>query len=147
MGLRIQEKQPRKEDRYISNNQRMTNQEADISMKKALTAMRGISEDEPENEEIENQSLLAIKQEDKYEFLALVAVTEEADKEITFQAQDTIHALMAGLDSEEEEEDQNSQVSSTFSKENLEIYTKRELKSLLETVIRYISQAAMKKNY
>ena len=28
-----------KEDRYIPNNRRMTNQEADISMKKALAAM------------------------------------------------------------------------------------------------------------
>ena len=49
----------------------MTNQEADISMKKALAAMGGISEDESENEEIENQSLLAIKQEDKYDFLEI----------------------------------------------------------------------------
>ena len=98
--------------------------------------MGGISEDESENEEIENQSLLAIKQEDNYDFLALVAVTEEADKESTWQAQDTIHALMAGSDSEEEEEDQNNHVSSTLSKENLEIYTKRELKLLLETVIK-----------
>ena len=65
-----------------------------------------------------------------------MAVTEQANKEITCQAQDTIHALMASLDSEEEEEDQNSQVSSIFSKQNLEIYTKRELKSLLQTVIK-----------
>ena len=114
----------------------MTNQEADISMKKALAAMGGISEDESENEEIENQSLLAIKQEDKYDFLELVAVTEEADKESTCQAQDTIHALMTGSDSELKEEDQNSQVSSTFNKENGEIYTKRELKSLLERIIK-----------
>ena len=110
MGLRIQEKNPEKakEDRYIPNNRRMTNQEADISMKKALAAMGGIFEDEYENEEIENHSILAIKQEDNYGFLALVAVTEEAEKERTCQAQDTIHALMAGLDSEQEEEDQNS---------------------------------------
>ena len=109
--------------------------------------MGGISEDESENEEIENQSLLAIKQEDNYDFLALVAVTEEEDKESTCQAQDTIHALMAGSDSkEEEEEDQNSQVSSIFSKENLEIYTKRELKSLWETVFKAYNQPAMKKN-
>ena len=72
-----------KEHRYIFNNRRMTNQEADISMKKALAAMGGISEDESENEEIENQSLLAIKQEDKFDFLALVVVTEEANKEST----------------------------------------------------------------
>ena len=114
----------------------MKNQKADISMKKALAAMGSISEDESENEEIENKSLLAIKQEDNYDFLTLVAITEEADKESTCQAQDTIHALMAGLDSEEEEEDQNSQVRSTFTKENWEIYTKRDLKSLLETVIK-----------
>ena len=124
----------------------MTNQEADISMKKAFAAMGGIFEDESENEEIENQSLLAIKQEDKYDFLELVAVIEEADKESTCQAQDTIHAIMAGSDSKEEEEDQNSQVSSIFSKENLEIYTKRELKSLLKTVIKAYNQPAMKKN-
>ena len=113
----------------------MTNQETNISMKKALAAMGDIFEDESENEEIKNQSLLAIKQEENYDFLALVAVTEEADKESTCQAQDTIHALVAGSDSEEEEEDQNSQVSSIFSKENF-VYTKRELKSLLETVIK-----------
>ena len=63
MGLRIHEKNPEKakEDRYIPNNHRMTNQEADISMKKALAAMGGIFEDESENEEIKNQSLLAVK--------------------------------------------------------------------------------------
>ena len=43
---------------------------------------------------------------------------------------------MTGSDSEQEEEDQNSQVRSTFTKENWEIYTKRDLKSLLETVIK-----------
>nr|XP_010317985.1 uncharacterized protein LOC104646366 [Solanum lycopersicum] len=80
-----------KEDRYIPNNLRRTNQEADISMKKVLAAIGGISEEESENEEIKNQSLLAIKQEDKYYFFVLVAVTEEANKE------------------EQEEEDQNSQ--------------------------------------
>ena len=43
---------------------------------------------------------------------------------------------MTGSDSEQKEEDQNSQVSSTFTKENWEIYTKRELKSLLERIIK-----------
>ncbi|KAH0682992.1 hypothetical protein KY290_021584 [Solanum tuberosum] len=55
----------------------MTNQEANLSMKKAFAVMGGISEDE----QTENQSLLAIEQTDKYDFLALLAIAEPEDKE------------------------------------------------------------------
>ncbi|XP_049399948.1 uncharacterized protein LOC125864044 [Solanum stenotomum] len=113
----------------------MTNQEADHSMTKAFAAMGGMSEDESEDEETENQSLLAIEQIDKYHFLALVAITEPEDKENNCQIQETIQALMVGLDSEEEEEDKKDQVSLHYIKENLDSYSKRKLESLLHTLI------------
>ncbi|KAG5586799.1 hypothetical protein H5410_047233 [Solanum commersonii] len=50
-------------------------------MKKAFTAIGGMSEDESEDEESENQSLLAIEQTKKYYFLALVAIIELGEKE------------------------------------------------------------------
>ncbi|KAH0672731.1 hypothetical protein KY290_024960 [Solanum tuberosum] len=65
----------------------MTNQEADISMKKTFATMGGMSEDESEDKEVENQSLLAIEQTDKYDFLALVAITEPGEKENSCQTQ------------------------------------------------------------
>lgn len=49
----------------------MTNQKADLSMKKAYAAIGGMSKDESEDEKAENQSLFAIEQSDKYDFLAL----------------------------------------------------------------------------
>ncbi|XP_049353897.1 uncharacterized protein LOC125818445 [Solanum verrucosum] len=113
----------------------MTNQEADHSMKKAFAAMGGMSENESEDEETENQSLLAIEQTDKYHFLALVAITKPEDKENNCQIQETIQALMVGLDSEEEEEDKKDQVSLHYIKENLDSYSKRKLESLLHTLI------------
>ncbi|KAG5581788.1 hypothetical protein H5410_052415 [Solanum commersonii] len=99
--------------KYIPTNRRMTNQEADHSMKEAFAAMGGMSGDESEDEETENQSLLAIEQTDKYHFLALVDITEPEDKENNCQIQETIQALMVGLDSkeEEEEEDKKDQIS------------------------------------
>ncbi|KAG5586599.1 hypothetical protein H5410_047033 [Solanum commersonii] len=70
-----------KGDRDIPTNRRMTNQKADLSMKKAFDAMGGMSEDE----KVENQSLLAIEQTDKYDFLGLVAITELGEKENSCQ--------------------------------------------------------------
>ncbi|KAG5580150.1 hypothetical protein H5410_050777 [Solanum commersonii] len=51
-----------KSDKSIPTNRRMTNQEVDILMKKEFTTMGNSSEEESEDEEIENQSLLAIEQ-------------------------------------------------------------------------------------
>ncbi|KAH0685494.1 hypothetical protein KY290_016972 [Solanum tuberosum] len=68
----------------------MTNQESDLSMKKAFAAMGGMSEEESEDEESKNQSLLAIEQTDKYDFLALVAITERDERESNCQTQETI---------------------------------------------------------
>ncbi|KAK6784555.1 hypothetical protein RDI58_018010 [Solanum bulbocastanum] len=115
----------------------MTNQEADLSMNKAFVAIGGMSKDESKDEEAENQSLLAIEQTDKYDFLALVAITEPGEKENICQTQETIQALMAGSDSEEEEEeeeDKQDQVSLIHIKENLDSYSKRKLESLLHTL-------------
>ncbi|KAG5590067.1 hypothetical protein H5410_040581 [Solanum commersonii] len=109
----------------------MTNQEADLSIKRAFAAMGGMSEDE----EAENQSLLAIEQSDKYDFLALVAITEPGELENSCQTLDTILALMAGSDSEEEEEDKQDQVSLTHIKKHFESYSKGKLESLFHTLI------------
>ncbi|KAH0774146.1 hypothetical protein KY290_011283 [Solanum tuberosum] len=84
----------------------MTNQEADLSMKKAFAAMGNLSEEESEDEELENKSLLAIEQSDEYDFLALVAISESEEEERNIcKSQETIQALMAGSDSEEDEEE------------------------------------------
>lgn len=96
-----------KGDIYVPNNRRMTIQEADLSIKNAFTAMGGMSEDESKDEEAENQSLLAIEQVNKYDFLALVSMIEAPNKESTCQAQDAIYALMAGSNSDDEEEDKH----------------------------------------
>ncbi|KAG5600527.1 hypothetical protein H5410_031897 [Solanum commersonii] len=89
----------------------MTNQKADLSMKKAFAVMGGMSENEFEDEEAENQSLFEIEQSDKYDFLALVAITEPGELENSCQTQDTILALMAGSEEEEDEkEDKQDQV-------------------------------------
>ncbi|KAG5581728.1 hypothetical protein H5410_052355 [Solanum commersonii] len=77
-------------------------------MKKAFAAMGGMLEDESEDEETENQSLLAIEQTDKYDFLALVAIIELGEKENNSQTQETIKA-------EEEEEDKQDQASGSES--------------------------------
>ncbi|KAK6784021.1 hypothetical protein RDI58_017475 [Solanum bulbocastanum] len=82
----------------------MTNQEVDLSMKKAFAAIGGMSEDQSEDEETENQSLLAIEQTDKYDFLALVAITEPGEAENSYQTQETILALMDGSNFEKEDE-------------------------------------------
>lgn len=56
-------------DKYIPTNRRMTNQEADRSTKRAFAALGDLSEEEFEDGRFENQSLLAIKQSNKYDFL------------------------------------------------------------------------------
>lgn len=45
-------------------------------MKKEFASMGGMSKDESEDEKIENKSILAIEKTEKYDFLALVAITE-----------------------------------------------------------------------
>ena len=52
----------------------MTTQEPDMSNKMAFEAMGNSSDEEFEGDETEKQSLLALEQEDEYDFLALVAV-------------------------------------------------------------------------
>ncbi|KAG5614500.1 hypothetical protein H5410_014324 [Solanum commersonii] len=92
----------------------MTNQDSNLSMKKSFASMGGMSKEESEDEEFENQSLLVIEQTDKYDFLALVAIAEREEKE----------------SNSEEEEDKQDQVSFHHIKENLDSYSKRELESL-----------------
>jgi len=50
-----------KNDKYIPSNRRMKNQEVNLSMKKAFATMGNLSEEESEDEELENKSLLAIE--------------------------------------------------------------------------------------
>ena len=105
-------------------------------MKRAFAAMGNLSDEESEGDETENKSLLALEQEDNYDFLALVAVETKEEKE-TCRSQETILALMAGSDSEEdkEEEDMNEKVSLHHIQDNLNSYSKRALESLLYTLI------------
>ncbi|XP_015075378.1 uncharacterized protein LOC107019377 [Solanum pennellii] len=70
-----------KNDKYIPTNRRMTNQEADLSTRRSFTAMGDLSEEEFEDGGFENQSLLAIEQSNKYDFLALIAETDSEDDE------------------------------------------------------------------
>ena len=114
----------------------MTTQEADMSMKRAFAAMGNSSDEEFEGDETENQSLLALEQEDDYDFLDLVAAETKEEKE-TCRSQETILELMAGSDSEEdkEEEDMNEKVSLHHIQDNQNSYSKRELESLLYTLI------------
>ncbi|XP_027774342.1 uncharacterized protein LOC114078040 [Solanum pennellii] len=124
-----------KKDKFVPSNRRMTTQEADISMKRAFAAMGNSSDEESEGDETENKSLLALEQEDDYDFLALVAVETKEEKE-TCRSQETILALMAGSDSEDDEEDdKQSKVSFHHIKVNIESYSKKELESLLSTLI------------
>ena len=106
----------------------MTTQEADMSMKRAFAAMGNSSDEEFGGDETENQSLLALEQEDYYDFLALVAVETKEERE-TCRSQETILALTAGSDSEEEkeEEDTNEKVSLHHLQDNLGSYSKERL--------------------
>ena len=70
-----------KKDKFVPSNRRMTTQEADMSMKRAFAAMGNSSDEESEGDETENQSLLALEQEDDYDFLALVAVENKEERE------------------------------------------------------------------
>ena len=114
----------------------MTTQEADISMKRAFATMGNLSDEESEDDETENKSLLALEQEDDYDFLALVVVETKEEKE-TCRSQETILALMAGSDSEEdkEEDDMNDKVSLYHIKDYLNSHSKKELESVLYTLI------------
>ena len=70
-------------------------------MKRAFAAMGNLSDEESEDDETENKSLLALEQEDDYDFLALVVVETKEEKE-TCRSQETILALMAGSYSQED---------------------------------------------
>ena len=112
-----------KKDKFVPSNRRITTQEAEISMKRAFATMENSSDEESEGDEIENKSLLALEQEDDYDFLDLVAVETKEEKE-TCRSQETILALMAGSNSEEdkEEEDMNEKVSLHHIQDNLNSY-------------------------
>ena len=95
-----------KNDKYIPTNRRMTNQEADLSTRRAFAAMGDLSEEEFEDEGFENQSLLAIEQSNKYDFLALHAETDSED---------------------DEEHNKQNKLSFHHIKVNIESYSKKEL--------------------
>ena len=122
-----------KKDKSIPSNRRMTTQEAYLSMKRAFAAM-GNSFDDGKTE---NKSLLALEQFDEYDFLSLLAMETKEEKD-TYRSQETILALMDGLDSEEakeEEEDMYEKVILHHIQDNLNSYSKRELGFLLYTLI------------
>ncbi|XP_069150826.1 uncharacterized protein [Solanum lycopersicum] len=68
--------------------------------------MGNSSDEESEDDETENKSILALEQEDDYDFVTLVAVENKEEKE-TCRSQETILALMAGSDSEEDKEEED----------------------------------------
>ena len=103
-----------KNDKYIPTNRIMTNQEAALSMKRTFASMGDLSEEELEDGRFENQSLLAIEQSNKYDFLALIAETCSEDDEV---------------------DDKQSKVSIHHIKVNIESYPKKKLESLLSTFI------------
>ena len=103
-----------KNDKYIPTNRRMTNQEADLSTKRAFAALGDLSEEEFEDGRFENQSLLAIEQSNRYDFFSLIAETDSED---------------------DEEDNKQSNVSFLHIKVNIESYSKKELESLLSTLI------------
>lgn len=71
-------------DKDIPSNRRMVTQEANLSMNKAFAAMGNSSEEEFNDEELENKSLFAIEQIDEYDFLALVSIESEEEKNISY---------------------------------------------------------------
>ncbi|KAG5620329.1 hypothetical protein H5410_005547 [Solanum commersonii] len=92
----------------------MNNQEVDLSMKRAFAAMGDSSTEESEDGGFKIESLLAIEQTDKYDFRALIAETDSKD---------------------DEEDGKQSKVSFLQIKVNIDSYSKRELESLLSTLI------------
>ena len=72
-----------------------------MSMKRAFAAMVNSSDEESEDDETENKSIVALEQEDNYEFLALVIVKTKEEKE-TCRSKEIILALMAGSYSQED---------------------------------------------
>ncbi|TMW82391.1 hypothetical protein EJD97_006046, partial [Solanum chilense] len=95
-----------KKEKFVPSNRRITTQEAEISMKRTFVAMGNSSDEESEDDDTENKSLLALEQEVDYDFLALVEVETKEEKE-TCKSKETILALMAGSDSEEDKEEED----------------------------------------
>ena len=78
----------------------MTNQIVDLSMKRTFAAMGDLLEEESEDEGFENQSLLAIEQSNKYDFLALIVVIDsEDDEEDDEQSKVSFHHIKFNTDS------------------------------------------------
>ncbi|KAH0712611.1 hypothetical protein KY289_008570 [Solanum tuberosum] len=73
-------------------------------MKKAFAAMGNLSKEKSEDGGFKNRPLLAIEKTNKYDFLALVVITEPDEERKTHQSQETMQALMAGIGSDEYEE-------------------------------------------
>ncbi|XP_069154457.1 uncharacterized protein [Solanum lycopersicum] len=82
-----------KNDKYIPTNSRMTNQEADLSMKRAFASVGDLSEEEFEDGRFENQSLLAMQKSNKYDFMALTAETDSEDDEEDDKQSKMIHGF------------------------------------------------------
>uniref|UniRef100_M1DGZ7 Uncharacterized protein n=1 Tax=Solanum tuberosum TaxID=4113 RepID=M1DGZ7_SOLTU len=125
----------------------MTNQEAELSMRKTFAAMRDSSEEESKDKRFKNQSLLAIEETYKYDFLALVAETESKDERNTCQTQETIQALMTGTGfDEDEEEEKQPEVSFLETKSKINMYSKKQLQSLSSVLIDAYYLVKSKKN-
>ena len=96
----LEKKKDINNDKYIPTNRRMTNQEADLSTKRAFAAMGDLSEEAFEDGGFKNQSLLAIEQSNKYDFLALHAETDsEDDEEYNKQNKLSFHHIKVNIES------------------------------------------------
>ncbi|KAG5579828.1 hypothetical protein H5410_050455 [Solanum commersonii] len=98
--------------------------------------MRDSLEEESKDKRFKNQSLLAIEETDKYDFLARVAKTESKDERNTYQTEETIHALMTRTCfDEDEEEEKQPEVSFLETKSKINMYSKKQLQSLSSVLI------------
>lgn len=73
-------------------------------MKNAFATMENCTGEESDGGETKNQTLLAKEETWKYDFPALVAITDSNDDENLCQSKDTIFTLMVGTGSEEDED-------------------------------------------
>lgn len=126
----------------------MTNQEAYLSVKRALASVGNSSGKDSDGEALENQSFIAIEGPEKYNFLALVAFEEyddensgnKSDTQVDVELNDLEFGtgcdnenveMMAGTDPAKEDGFlQETKVSFKHAKKNMHNYSKTKLESL-----------------
>lgn len=129
----------------------MTNQEADLLMQRALAGLTSKSGEESNGEAPENQSPMAIKKPDKYNFLVVIATVESnaeinkdkvanvTDPELTNckpKCNEENLAMIVGACSYDKGNALlDTKVSFKQSKAKIHTYSKKKLESLLQVLI------------